>query len=116
MREATLRIAAALPPDTSRVASYRLDETGRAVLEFYAGIVLEPLDTPLDGKNRQIPELAAPVIADILSGNHPRFSGILARVQDASDIVWPRSAEVATVMLEGAPHCVLAARPDAAAR
>lgn len=113
MREPVLRIAAALPPDTSRVASYRLDETGRAVLEFYAGIVLEPLDTPRDGKNRQIPELAAATIADILSGRHPRFSCILAQVQDSRDIVWPRSAEVASALFDGASHCVLSARPGA---
>ena len=95
MRAATLRIAAALPADTSRVAAYHLDETARALLEFHAGIVLAPLDVPSADKHFPDHSAAAPVIARVLSGTHPRFTSILAETHDPAEIHWPPSAEAA---------------------
>ena len=95
MRAATLRIAAALPADTSRVAAYHLDETARALLEFHAGIVLAPLDVPSADKHFPDHSAAAPVIARVLSGTHPRFTSILAETHDPAEIHWPPSAESA---------------------
>ena len=93
MRAATLRIAAALPADTTRTAAYHLDETARSLLEFHAGIVLAPLDVPSADKHFPDPEAAAPVIAQVLSGTHPRFTSILAETHDPHAINWPPSAE-----------------------
>ena len=116
MRAATLRIAAALPADTSRTAAYRLDETARSVLEFYAGVILRPLDVPRDAHNYQDKELAAPVIAEILSGNHPDYSSILARAKRPRDKIWPPSAEVLSETLDGEPFHFLSAPASAPER
>ena len=109
MRDATRRLAAALPADTSRVAAYRLDETGRAIFEFYAGVVLTPLDTPRDVNNYHIRELAAPAIAEILAGTHPDYSSILARENRPEGRVWSLGAEVATEVLDEETYYYLAA-------
>jgi 4-amino-4-deoxy-L-arabinose transferase-like glycosyltransferase len=104
IRAATLRIASALPSDTSRVAAYRLDETSRAALEYYAGVVLAPLDIPRDSNNVPIRELAAPAIEQILVGAHPRFTAILAQARRSRDKIWPPEAEAASATLSGSRH------------
>ena len=101
MRAATLRIAAALPADTSRVAACRLDETARALLEFHAGIVLSPLDVPHTDRHLPARELAAPAIAEVLSGVHPRFTSVLAEAHRDRDIIWLPAAEAARSVLPG---------------
>lgn len=101
MRAQTLRIAAALPADTTRTAAYHLDETGRALLQYYAGIVLAPLDVPSADRHFPDPAAAAPVIAQVLSGTHPRFTSILTETHDPREIHWPPSAESARFPLPG---------------
>ena len=101
MRAATLLIAAALPADTTRTAAYHLDETARSLLEFHSGIVLSPLDVPSANKHFPDPAAAAPVIAQILSGTHPRFTSILAETHEPHDINWPPAAEAARTSIPG---------------
>lgn len=114
MRAAALRIAAALPSDTSRTATYHLDETARAALEYYAGVVLPPLDVPRDANNAPVKELAAPVVAAILAGEDPAYGTVLAQARRDRDKIWPPEAEAAHALLGGRRHLYfLAPPPDA---
>ena len=101
MREGTLHIAAALPAVTSRTGGYHLDETARAALQFYAGVVIRPLDVPCDANLAPIKELAEPVIARILEGRDPDFTTVLAAARRDRDKIWPPSAEAASATLSG---------------
>ncbi|MBR3583029.1 MAG: glycosyltransferase family 39 protein [Kiritimatiellae bacterium] len=101
MREGTLRIAAALPADTSRTGGYHLDETARAALQFYAGVVIRPLDIPCDANLAPIKELAEPIIARILEGRDGDFTTVLAAARRDRDKIWPPSAEAAAATLSG---------------
>jgi 4-amino-4-deoxy-L-arabinose transferase-like glycosyltransferase len=101
MRAATLRMAAALPADTSRTAAYRLDETARALLHFYAGVVLVPLDVSHVPPHLPGGELATSAVSLVLSGKHPRFNAILAEAHHVRDRHWPHSAEAARSSLPG---------------
>ena len=114
MQAAARQIAAALPADPSRTAAYHLDETARAALEYYAGVILEPLDVPRDANNSPVKELAAPVIARILDGKDPDYGTVLAQARRDRDKIWPPSAEAAHVVLGGRRNLYfLAPPPDA---
>lgn len=112
LRAPTLQIAAALPSDTSHTAAYHLDETSRAALEYYAGVVLAPLDVPRDANNTPIRELAPPVIDQVLSGAHPRFTSILAQAKRPRDKIWPPAAESPPVLLGSRSLYLLTAPPS----
>ena len=107
MRASALRIAAALPADTSRTATYHLDETARAALEYYAGVVLRPLDVPHDAHNAPIKELAAPIVARILAGQDPSCTAIVAQARRDRDKIWPPEAESASATFSGSRRIYL---------
>ncbi len=100
MREATLRFAAELPSDTSRTAAFRLDETARADLEYYAGVVFPPAAispwTP--------PGEAAEYVDGILSGKNPDFSSVVVAARHDRDKFWPPEAEAVRGRLGGKRH------------
>ena len=106
LREPALRIAAALPADTTRTAAYHLDETARASLEYYAGVVLPPLSLPPDAD-------PSASISRILSGDNPDYTTVLACARRDRDKAWPPSAEAAHELLGGKRHLYLLA-PTAA--
>lgn len=114
MREGTLRIAAALPADTSRTGGYHLDETARAALQFYAGVVIRPIDVPCDANLAPIKELAEPVVARILDGRDGDFTTVLAAARRDRDKIWPPSAEAASATLSGRRRLFFLARPAGA--
>jgi 4-amino-4-deoxy-L-arabinose transferase-like glycosyltransferase len=106
MRAPALRVADALPDDTSRTAAFHLDETSRAALEYYTGTVLRPLDLAPGAD-------PAAAIAEILSGQHPEFTTVLAQARRDRDKCWPPTAESAHVLLGGKRHLYLLAPPPA---
>lgn len=107
MRDATLRMADALPssPDArARIAAYHLDETTRAALEFYAGIVLPRLPVASDFNGAPLREESQPMIARILKNQHPDFSGVLAFARRDTDKIWPADSERICVHLSKKRH------------
>ena len=104
LREPALRIAAALPADTTRTAAWHLDETARAALEYYAGVVLPPLALPPDTD-------PAAAISRILSGAHPDYTTVLACARRDRDKAWSPSAEASHVLLGGKRNLYLLVPP-----
>ncbi len=67
----------------ARIAAFNMDETTRAGLEFYGGVVLKPLPAEPEGMAR---------LRNILSGNDADFDAVVVRVRDDAPILWPESA------------------------
>lgn len=97
--------AAALPRDgLARIAAFDFDETTRAGLEFYGGVVLEPLAKDPAGMAR---------LQDVLSGRDAGCDAAVVRLRRGGTPVWPESAVLrhATEITDGRRLYYLAAPP-----
>lgn len=66
-----------------RIAACNLDETTRAGLEYYGGVVLKPLPEEAAGLSR---------MWDILLGIDDDYDAVVLRVRGDAPILWPESA------------------------
>ena len=83
MGKSYAEFAAALPQEgRARIAAWGFDETVRAGLELYGGVVLVPLP----------PETGEARLRNILLGRDAKYDGVVVRLSRRDEPFWPEEA------------------------